>query len=69
MPSYGAETPKEIIVSAAISLKDAFIEIGELHEERTGVKVNFNFGASGILQKQIDQNKRMMGKMTDIEPG
>ncbi len=54
MPSYGAETPKEIIVSAAISLKDAFIEIGELHEERTGVKVNFNFGASGILQKQIE---------------
>ncbi|MGH7889571.1 MAG: molybdate ABC transporter substrate-binding protein, partial [Thermodesulfobacteriota bacterium] len=52
--STHAEAPKEIVVSAAISLKDGFIEIGELYEERTGVKINFNFGASGVLQKQIE---------------
>jgi len=52
--STHAEAPKEIIVSAASSLKDSFIEIGKLYENRTGVKVNFNFGASGILQKQIE---------------
>ncbi len=49
-----AKAPKEIIISAAISLKDGFIEIGKLYEERTGVKINFNFGASGVLQKQIE---------------
>lgn len=45
----------ELIVSAAVSLKDAFTEIGRLYETRTGTHVNFNFGASGILQKQIEQ--------------
>jgi molybdate transport system substrate-binding protein len=44
----------EIIVAAAISLKDAFGEIGHIYESRTGTKVVFNFGASGILQKQIE---------------
>jgi molybdate transport system substrate-binding protein len=45
---------REITVSAAASLRDAFREIGERHEERTGTKVIFNFGASGALQKQIE---------------
>ena len=36
----------EIVVSAAISLKNAFTDIGKLYEEgHPGVKVNFNFGA------------------------
>ncbi len=42
------------MVSAAISLKNAFTDIGKLYEEgHPGVKVNFNFGASGDLIKQI----------------
>ena len=47
--------PDEITVSAAVSLKDAFSEIGRRYEARTGTRVNFNFGASGVLQKQIEQ--------------
>jgi molybdate transport system substrate-binding protein len=44
----------EITVSAAASLRDAFREISKQYEERTGTKINFNFGASGALQKQIE---------------
>src|SRR5215467_14963419 len=44
----------ELVVSAAVSLKDAFNEIAKIHEQRTGAKVRFNFGASGALQKQIE---------------
>ncbi|MGC9003220.1 MAG: molybdate ABC transporter substrate-binding protein [bacterium] len=44
-----------ITVSAAISLKDSFQEIGKLFEKKhKGVKVFFNFGASGTLQAQIE---------------
>src|SRR5215471_5103539 len=45
---------REVTVSAAVSLKDAFRDIGKQYESRTGGKVNFNFGASGALQKQIE---------------
>lgn len=45
--------PREVTVSAAISLKNAFDEIGRLYETRHGVKVSFNFGSSGDLMKQI----------------
>ncbi|MBN1568674.1 MAG: molybdate ABC transporter substrate-binding protein [Acidobacteria bacterium] len=53
---FSGSRPKEseILVSAAISLKNAFEEIGALYEKRTGVKVRFNLGASGLLQKQIE---------------
>ena len=44
----------EIMVSAAASLKDAFRDISKQYERRTGARVNFNFGASGALQKQIE---------------
>ena len=45
---------QEIVVSAAISLKNAFTEIGALYEKsHPGSKVNFNFGASGDLLRQI----------------
>lgn len=43
-----------ITISAAVSLKDAFNEIAELYKSKTGKTVNFNFGASGTLQKQIE---------------
>ncbi|MBI5591739.1 MAG: molybdate ABC transporter substrate-binding protein [Deltaproteobacteria bacterium] len=53
--SVNAQASKEITVSAAISLKNAFEEIGTLFESRNkGVKVVFNFGASGDLVKQIE---------------
>ncbi len=48
-------SPKEIIVSAAISLKDAFEEIGRSYElKNRGPQVVFNFGASGDLARQIE---------------
>lgn len=41
-------------MSAAISLKNAFEEIGNLYElNHPGTKVRFNFGASGNLARQI----------------
>ena len=43
-----------LTVSAAVSLKDAFSETGNLYKARTGKTANFNFGASGALQKQIE---------------
>ena len=50
-----AEPAKEITVSAAISLKNAFEEIGKIFEEKHyGRKVRFNFGASGDLARQIE---------------
>jgi len=45
----------QINVSAAISLKNAFEEIGRLYEETNkDEKIIFNFGASGDLKKQIE---------------
>jgi molybdate transport system substrate-binding protein len=52
--SYSAQRDREIIVSAAISLKDAFEEIGALYEKQTGISARLNLGASGLLQKQIE---------------
>lgn len=48
-----AQAGGEITVSAAISLKNAFEELGRLFESRQKVKVIFNFGGSGALQNQI----------------
>ncbi len=51
----GAET-KQILVSAAISLKDALNEAKqEFEKENPGVAVTYNLGASGTLQLQIEQ--------------
>jgi molybdate transport system substrate-binding protein len=44
-----------ILVSAAISLKSAFEEIGFIYQKQTGVRVEFNLGASGLLQRQIEE--------------
>jgi molybdate transport system substrate-binding protein len=46
--------PDEIVVSAAVSVKDAFNEIAELSRKQSNTIVHFNFGASGTLQKQIE---------------
>ena len=52
--SRGTASSDELVVSAAVSLKDAFNEIARIEEHRTGTKIRFNFGASGALQKQIE---------------
>jgi len=45
----------EIMVSAALSLKAPFEDMGRSFEaKRPGTKVIFNFGASGMLQRQIE---------------
>lgn len=50
----GGPQPKTIVVSAAVSLENAFLEIAKLYTARTGTKVDFSFGASGNLEKQIE---------------
>ena len=45
---------ENLTVSAAVSLKDTFNEIGALYQAKTGRTVNYNFGSSGALQKQIE---------------
>jgi molybdate transport system substrate-binding protein len=49
-----AAASQELTVSAAISLKNAFTDIGAAFEtQHARVKVLFNFGASGGLREQI----------------
>jgi molybdate transport system substrate-binding protein len=49
-----AQSEREILVSAAVSLTNAFQEIGDLFKgKQGGVRVLFNFGASGDLARQI----------------
>lgn len=49
-----AQEKKEILVSAASSLKDVFTELGKDFEKKNNVKVVFNFAASGLLKTQIE---------------
>ncbi|MBW7477073.1 molybdate ABC transporter substrate-binding protein [Paenibacillus oenotherae] len=57
--AQGNETPAETVeltVSAAASLTDALKEIQTLYEaSHKNIKLVYNFGASGALQKQIEQ--------------
>lgn len=50
----GGKDEGQITVAAAISLKDAFLSVAQIYQERTGEKVNFSFGASGELMRQIE---------------
>ncbi|MEK4733132.1 molybdate ABC transporter substrate-binding protein [Paenibacillus sp. FSL L8-0641] len=53
--SKKAETV-ELTISAAASLTDALKEIQHSYEStHTGIQLNFNFGGSGALEKQIEQ--------------
>jgi molybdate transport system substrate-binding protein len=45
----------QVNVSAAISLKEALTEIGNLYQADTGNRADLNFGASGTLAVQIQQ--------------
>jgi len=54
--SVAAAARADVTVSAAASLQNAFVEIGKFYEAANpGVKVSFNFGASGQLLQQIAQ--------------
>lgn len=45
----------ELMISAALSLKAPFEDIGRIYEKKyPGSKAAFNFGPSGTLQKQIE---------------
>src|SRR3954469_15474014 len=45
----------ELTVHAAASLVDAMKEIGPAYEKQSGDKLQFNFGASSLLARQIEQ--------------
>jgi molybdate transport system substrate-binding protein len=49
------ESPKSITISAAASLKESLTDLQPKFEKDNNVKLTFNFGASGTLQKQIEQ--------------
>ncbi len=52
----GSNAPTELTISAAASLTDSLKEIQQLYAKKfPNVTLNFNFGASGTLQKQIEQ--------------
>lgn len=45
----------DLHVFAAASLTDAMKEIGKNFEKQSGVRVSFNFGASSLLARQIEE--------------
>ena len=45
----------ELTVQAAASLTDALTEIGAAYEKTSGDKLQFNFGASSLLERQIEE--------------
>lgn len=47
--------PVTLLISAASDLTFAFQELAPRFEHRTGIKVTFNFGATGQLAQQIEQ--------------
>ncbi|MCG6192899.1 molybdate ABC transporter substrate-binding protein [Leptospira sp. FAT2] len=51
-PIFGEE--KVLLVSAASSLTQVFTSIGKEFEKKEGIKVSFNFAASGVLLQQIE---------------
>jgi len=51
-----AQSNVTLLVSAAASLKDALEEIKPIYQQnKPNVNINYNFGASGALQQQIEQ--------------
>lgn len=55
-PSVEAQANSKILVSAAISLKDALEEIKSQYQKgKPTTQISYNFGASGSLQQQIEQ--------------
>lgn len=46
--------PHVLYVAAASDLTPAFEEIGRSFEQSTGIRVVYNFGSTGVLEKQIE---------------
>src|SRR6204780_507548 len=51
--SHGAVATEPLQVAAAADLAFAFKDVGEAYEKKTGQKVVFSFGATGLLEKQL----------------
>lgn len=49
------QNSKNITICAAASLREALNEIQPRFEQEKGIKLTFNFGSSGTLQKQIEE--------------
>jgi molybdate transport system substrate-binding protein len=55
-PSQNPAENVELTISAAASMTDALKDIQKAYETKNpNIKLNFNFGASGALQQQIEQ--------------
>src|SRR5262245_33745379 len=55
LATAGPAAAQELVLSVAVSLKEAVEELGKgFAAERPGVTLRYNFGASGDLQKQIE---------------
>jgi molybdate transport system substrate-binding protein len=53
---FAAQSSATVLVSAAISLKDALDELGQTYQlAHPGIAIRFNYGGSGTLQHQIEQ--------------
>jgi molybdate transport system substrate-binding protein len=53
---YTQEPQRELTLSAAISLKDALDKVAQAYRaDRPDTVIHFNLGASGTLQRQIEQ--------------
>jgi molybdate transport system substrate-binding protein len=53
---FAANPLVELNVSAAVSLKDALLDIQKTYlQKQPNIKINFNLGSSGALQTQIEQ--------------
>lgn len=53
--TLGLASAQELTFSVAISMKEAVIDLGRrFHEAHMGVRLHYNFGSSGELQKQIE---------------
>jgi molybdate transport system substrate-binding protein len=56
MPAPANAQPTTLLIAAAASLQDALQELDPIFERaHQGIKVNYNFAASGPLQQQIEQ--------------
>lgn len=52
--SVQAQPSANLLVSAAASLRESLEEIKPLYQKNQNVNINYNFGASGALQQQIE---------------
>jgi molybdate transport system substrate-binding protein len=49
------QVQKSLTVSSAASLREVMLEFQKDYEKKSGIKLSFNFGGSGTLQKQIEE--------------